>query len=136
MTSIAVDVERYRAEGYLTAPAVVGDGLLTELQDEADRLMATCDADPHGYADRIQWEVDYVEPNRRITMDRVIRMIEPVVDLSEVFARLERQPNISDGAAAVLVASGRDDLVVADVAQYRSFPLASPRDPADRYRRL
>ena len=101
MTALTVDVERYRAEGYLTAPSVVSDGLLAELREEADRLMAICHADPDRYVDRIQWEVDYVEPTRRVTMDRVIRMIEPVVDLSEVFAGLATHPAITRHVSAI-----------------------------------
>ena len=100
-TNLYVDVERYRLDGYLTAPAVVTPQESAELRAESDRLLGLCSSEPERYNDRIQWETDYVDPERRAMMDRVVRMVEPVVDIGSVFADLAHHPGIVDQVGAI-----------------------------------
>jgi len=80
------EIERYKREGFLTAPSVLAPDQITELRAEADRLTTLCGRDSERYAGRIQWEVDHLAAPERIGMDRVIRKLEPVSDLSPLFA--------------------------------------------------
>lgn len=52
----AVDVERYRREGYLTAPSVFSSSELDQMRREADRLLQLCAEQVERYARRIEWE--------------------------------------------------------------------------------
>ena len=96
-----VDVERYRREGYLTAPSVISPEQIIELRAESERLMALCASEPERYTRRIQWEVDYLAEGERAGMDKVIRMIYPVVDLSPNFADLALEEGIAGPVAAI-----------------------------------
>jgi ectoine hydroxylase-related dioxygenase (phytanoyl-CoA dioxygenase family) len=96
-----VDVERYRREGYLTAPSVVSAQHLARLREESDRVLQLCAGDPHRYAARIQWEVDYLTEGERAGMERVIRKLEPVSDLSPIFADLAFHPGIVEPVRAI-----------------------------------
>ncbi len=92
MTSLApaytVDVERYRTDGYLTAPSVLAPERIEQMRREADRLTALCGAEPERYAARIEWERDHLDAPHRAGMERVIRKLEPISDLSPIFAAL------------------------------------------------
>lgn len=81
-----VDVERYWYEGYLTQPAVFSDDQLALLRDEAERVLQLCAQEPERYARRIEWEVDHLAKEDSKGMERVIRKLEPVSDLSPIFA--------------------------------------------------
>ncbi len=61
---------------------------LAELRVESDRLLQLCTNNPDKYASRIEWEVDHLAAEQRNGMDRVIRKIEPISDLSPLFAAL------------------------------------------------
>src|SRR5215213_10835197 len=91
-----VDVERYAREGYLTAPSVLSPDELAELREESNRVLALCVRDPERYAQRIQWETDHLASEDQRGMERVIRKLEPVSDLSPAFARYARHPGIID----------------------------------------
>jgi ectoine hydroxylase-related dioxygenase (phytanoyl-CoA dioxygenase family) len=100
-TSLQIDVERYWREGYCTAPSVVTAEHVTRLRAESDRLLHLCAGDPQRYASRIQWEVDYLAEGERAGMERVIRKLEPVIDLSPIFAELAFHPGIVEPVSAI-----------------------------------
>ena len=87
-----IDVEHYAREGYLTAPSVLTPDELAELREESDRVLALCAREPERYARRIQWETDHLASEDQRGMERVIRKLEPVSDLSPAFARYARHP--------------------------------------------
>src|SRR5215213_8546761 len=91
-----VDVERYAREGYLTAPSVLSPDDLAELREESDRILALCAREPERYARRIQWETDHLASEDQRGMERVIRKLEPLSDLSPAFARYAKHPGIVD----------------------------------------
>lgn len=80
-----VNVERYRREGYLTAPAITSEAHLGAMHAEADRLLALCTREHERYVKRIEWETDHLAEGDRVGMDRVIRKLEPISDLSPIF---------------------------------------------------
>jgi ectoine hydroxylase-related dioxygenase (phytanoyl-CoA dioxygenase family) len=96
-----VDVAQYWRQGYLTAPSVLSEQQLVELRQEADRLVALCSAQPERYARRIEWEVDHLAEEHRKGMDKVIRKLEPISDLSPRFAELAFAEGIAGPAAAI-----------------------------------
>ncbi|MET9018491.1 phytanoyl-CoA dioxygenase family protein [Actinopolymorpha sp. NPDC004070] len=99
---VLVDVERYARDGCLVSRSVVAPDRLASLRREADRLLDLCTRDPERYRERIEWEVDHLAPAARARMRGVIRKLEPISDLSPVFAELARDPAITSTAEAVL----------------------------------
>ncbi|HZS91745.1 MAG TPA: phytanoyl-CoA dioxygenase family protein [Chloroflexota bacterium] len=97
----AVDVERYRREGYLTAPSVFSSSELDQMRREADRLLQLCTEQAERYARRIEWEVDHLAEEHKHGMERVIRKLEPVSDLSPLFAELAYHPGLTAPVAAI-----------------------------------
>jgi ectoine hydroxylase-related dioxygenase (phytanoyl-CoA dioxygenase family) len=95
-TVTEIDVEQYSRDGYLTAPSVLTPDELAILREESDRVLALCAGDPQRYAERIQWEADHLASEDLRGMDRVIRKLEPVSDLSPTFARYASHPGIVD----------------------------------------
>lgn len=91
-----IDVEQYARDGYLTAPSVLTPEELAILREESDRVLALCASDPQRYAERIQWETDHLASEDSRGMDRVIRKLEPVSDLSPIFAKYAMHPGIVD----------------------------------------
>jgi ectoine hydroxylase-related dioxygenase (phytanoyl-CoA dioxygenase family) len=96
-----VDVDRYWREGYLLAPAVVTPEHLARLRAESDRLIDLCMADPQGHANRLTWEADYLDEEHKAGMDKVIRKIEPLIDISPVFTELASHPGVVDPIRAI-----------------------------------
>src|SRR5690349_5177222 len=94
-TYTGIDAERYWREGYLTAASVLTPAQLAEMRLEADRLNALCAAEPERYRYRIQWERDYLDEGHKSGMEKVIRKLEPVSDLSPIFAQLAFFPSIT-----------------------------------------
>lgn len=91
-----INIEQYNEDGYLIAPGVLSPEHLTALRQEADRLFNLCAGDPERYAARIQWEKDYLEgDHKNPEMDRVIRKLEPLIDLSPPFADLAFDPGVA-----------------------------------------
>src|SRR5689334_8798830 len=88
-----VDVARYWREGYLTAAPVLSEQHLAQLRAESDRLLELCTREHERYARRIEWEVDHLAEGDRSGMERVIRKLEPISDLSPLF----REFAFSDG---------------------------------------
>lgn len=99
--AITVDVEQYRRDGYLTAPAVLSNEQLGLMRAEADRLVRLCAAEPERYARRIQWERNYLPGEARAGMEQVIRKLEPVSDLSLLFAEAAMFPGIVEPVQAI-----------------------------------
>jgi ectoine hydroxylase-related dioxygenase (phytanoyl-CoA dioxygenase family) len=99
--TVDVDVDRYKAQGFLTAPAVASDTYLAELRTEADRLMHLCNRESQRYARRIEWEVDHLAEESRRGMDKVIRKLEPISDLSPVFRELAFTSQITNPISAI-----------------------------------
>ena len=95
MKQVVVDVDRYWREGYLTAPSVLTEAQLVELRQESDRLLQLCTENSERYAARIEWERNYLPEDRKAGMERVIRKLEPVSDLSPLFAELAYDPKIT-----------------------------------------
>ena len=96
-----IDVERYRREGYLVAPGVLSPAQLEQMRVESDRLLALCTDESERYAARIQWEVDHLTEGERAGMERVIRKLEPVSDLSPIFADLAFHEGIAGPVSAL-----------------------------------
>ena len=96
-----VDVERYQREGYLIIPGVLPADRLPPLLAEADRLTNLCGQQPQRYAARIQWEVTYLAEDERTGMQNVIRKLEPIIDLSPIFAELAFDERLVGPAAAI-----------------------------------
>jgi ectoine hydroxylase-related dioxygenase (phytanoyl-CoA dioxygenase family) len=97
-----VDTERYARDGYLVRPGVVSADRLPALRRESDRLRDLAGAQPDVYATRIEWEAVNVPAAERAQMRGVIRKLEPVVDLSAMFAELARSDVITEPATAIL----------------------------------
>jgi ectoine hydroxylase-related dioxygenase (phytanoyl-CoA dioxygenase family) len=93
--TIQIDVEKYLAQGYLTAPAIVTEENLARMRKESDRLMQLCSDERERYAKRIEWEVDHLADADKVGMDKVIRKLEPISDLSPIFRELAFSPEIT-----------------------------------------
>lgn len=100
--SFSVDVDKYLADGYLIAPSFLSPDRLSALRAEADRLLRLCQDNANRYADRIQWEKDYLDEANQAGMEHVIRKLEPILDLSPLYAELAYDPHIIDIVSAVL----------------------------------
>jgi ectoine hydroxylase-related dioxygenase (phytanoyl-CoA dioxygenase family) len=98
---LQVDVAKYQQEGYLTTAAVVSDETLAQLRAESDRLMRLCGAESQRYARRIEWEVDHLAEEDQRGMQKVIRKLEPVSDLSPLFRQLAFSPYITGPVSAI-----------------------------------
>jgi ectoine hydroxylase-related dioxygenase (phytanoyl-CoA dioxygenase family) len=91
-----LDVERYRRDGYLTAPSALSPDDLQRRREPSDEVLARCAAEPERYRRRIEWERDHLDAQHGRGMERVIRKLEPVSDLSPVFAEYASHPGIVD----------------------------------------
>ena len=100
-TILQIDVAKYQREGYLTTAAVVSEESLAQLRAESDRLMHLCNAESVKYARRIEWEVDHLAEEEKRGMEKVIRKLEPVSDLSPVFRQLACAPAITGPISAI-----------------------------------
>jgi ectoine hydroxylase-related dioxygenase (phytanoyl-CoA dioxygenase family) len=96
-----VKVEQYWRDGYLTYQAVVSERQLEQLRQEAKRLLELCGKESERYAKRIEWEVDHLAESQKAGMDRVIRKLEPVSDLSPLFAEFAFSAGIIDPVSAI-----------------------------------
>jgi ectoine hydroxylase-related dioxygenase (phytanoyl-CoA dioxygenase family) len=96
-----VDVERYWREGYLTAPAVFSTDQLTQLREEANRLLQLCSQEPERYARRIEWEIDHLAEEDQAGMEKIIRKLEPISDLSPLFTELAYDEGITSPVSAI-----------------------------------
>ena len=95
------DVADYRQQGYAVLTGVLGAAECEQARRESDRLTRECGAQQDRYAARLELEVDHLAPEHRQGMDRVIRKIEPISDLSPFLAELARRPAVAGPARAV-----------------------------------
>jgi ectoine hydroxylase-related dioxygenase (phytanoyl-CoA dioxygenase family) len=100
-TLAPVDVERFWRDGYLTAPAIFASNQLEVLRAESDRVLRLCAEQADRYQRRIEWEVDHLAEGDRAGMERVIRKLEPVSDLSPLFAEFAHHPGIVEPVSAI-----------------------------------
>jgi len=96
-----VDVERYWREGYLTAAPVLSTEHLAQLRAESDRLLQLCTNEHERYARRIEWETDHLAEGDRTGMERVIRKLEPISDLSPLFREFAFSEGIVSQVSAI-----------------------------------
>src|SRR5262249_17810964 len=96
-----IDVQEYLQQGYLTAAAIFSPHQLDELRRESDRLVALCYSHLPRYEPRIQWERDYLAPEQSKGMERVIRKLEPISDISPIFADFAFHEGVVDPVSAI-----------------------------------
>src|SRR6476620_6077994 len=102
MTAIfQANVEEFWRDGYLTAPSVLSDKQLVQMRTEADRLLQMFATNPERYPRRIQWEKNYLSADRQTGMERAIRKLEPISDLSPIFAELAYVEPITGPVSAI-----------------------------------
>jgi ectoine hydroxylase-related dioxygenase (phytanoyl-CoA dioxygenase family) len=97
-----VDVERYQRDGYLTAQAILSPEQLVTLRAESDRLLALCSDESERYHRRIEWERDHLRNEESAGMERVIRKLEPISDLSPIFTEFAYSPAIVESVGEIL----------------------------------
>lgn len=112
----------YQQQGYLVLRGVLDEESLIAARAEADRLMALCGADPEPYAPRIEWELDHLAPAERAGMDRVIRKLEPISDLSPFFAVMAMRPSVAGPAREIF----GDDVALFEDKLNLKLPGGSP----------
>src|SRR5512136_2348466 len=99
--TVQVDVDKYHGQGFLTAPAVIAEENLQRMRAEADRLNRLCFEERERYAARIEWEVDHLAEEDKRGMEKVIRKLEPISDLSPIFRELAFAPQITTPISAI-----------------------------------
>jgi ectoine hydroxylase-related dioxygenase (phytanoyl-CoA dioxygenase family) len=100
-TIIQANVAEFWQNGYLTAPSVLSSEQLIQMRAEADRLLQMFSTNPEHYLGRIQWEKNYLPDDKRTGMERTIRKLEPISDLSPIFAELAFAASITDPVSAI-----------------------------------
>lgn len=98
---VQIDIDQYHREGFLTMPSVLTTEQLFALRQESDRLLALCTQKSEQFSHRIEWEVDHLAEGERRGMDRVIRKLEPISDLSPLFASLAYDKGLTHPVQAV-----------------------------------
>lgn len=102
--SSSFDTERYAQEGFAVVKSVASKDKLKELQEESNRLIAYCFEHRQRLGRRVLLETDAEESanlgiNER--MSGVIRKIEPLIDISPVFAEFAFDDSVCYPATAV-----------------------------------
>jgi hypothetical protein len=100
-STLQVNAEQFWRDGFLTAPSVLTTEQIVQMRIESDRLLKLCSDNPVKYAERIQWETHYLDEQDKPGMDRVIRKLEPISDLSPIFAELAQDPKIVTPVSAI-----------------------------------
>lgn len=98
---LEIDVERYWREGFLTVPGVLSADRLEKMRRESDRLMQLCYQGRERYARRIEWEVDHLADVHKTGMEKIIRKLEPISDLSDIFKELAFAPEITGPVSTI-----------------------------------
>lgn len=98
----AFDVEAYVRRGYAVLRGVLDEDGCAEARAESERLMGLCGADQRRYAARLELETDHLAAEDRSGMEAVIRKIEPISDLSPLFATMATRSSVAGPARAVL----------------------------------
>jgi ectoine hydroxylase-related dioxygenase (phytanoyl-CoA dioxygenase family) len=101
MAIYQLDAQQYERDGYLTAPSVLTPEQLAQMRQEADRLLHLCSEEPERYARRIEWETNYLPEDRKSGMEKVIRKLEPISDLSPIFANLATDEKITGPVSGI-----------------------------------
>jgi phytanoyl-CoA hydroxylase len=90
-----IDVDRYRTDGYVVVRSVLDEDEIVACRAEVDRLERVLDATPDDEtAIRVLWHEPAGEARR-------IKHIEPIIDVSDVFAELARNRRVTAAAAAM-----------------------------------
>src|SRR5262245_24967591 len=101
--SDALDVEQFARAGFAVVGSVFDATEVAALPDEAERLVAACTAAPAADDEcELQWDSDWMENEEDAADQRTLRMIFPVVHLSEPFLKLSFDPRITEPIAQVL----------------------------------
>ncbi len=98
---LQVNVEQFWHDGYLTAPSVLSADQLVQMRAEADRLLQLFSSHPERYPRRIQWEKNYLADDQQAGMEHTIRKLEPISDLSPIFAELAYADAITGPVSAI-----------------------------------
>jgi len=98
---VLIDTDQYQREGFLTLPSILTAGQLVELRQESDRLLELCSRQPERYARRIEWEIDHLAEEARRGMEKTIRKLEPISDLSPLFTGLAYSSQVTHPVEAV-----------------------------------
>jgi ectoine hydroxylase-related dioxygenase (phytanoyl-CoA dioxygenase family) len=101
VSSQPFDAESYRQQGYAVLRGVLDAAECELARSESDRLMQRCGGDLEQYSARLELEVDHLALEHRKGMDRVIRKIEPISDLSPVFAKMAMAEQVAGPARAL-----------------------------------
>ena len=101
VTQDVFDLADYSERGFAVLRGVLDESEWEEARLESDRLMRLCDADRETYGPRLELEVDHLAPGDRRDMDRVIRKIEPISDLSPFLTELARHEAVVGPARAI-----------------------------------
>lgn len=96
-----VDVRKYPQDGYVVGRSVLDSERVESLRKEALRLLDLCTREHERFAARIEWEVDHLAAPDQAGMQGVIRKLEPISDLSPVFADLARDPVVTGPAERI-----------------------------------
>lgn len=117
-----IDIERYRRDGYLTAPSALSPGDLQELRAASDEVLALCASEPDRFRHRIEWERDHLDTEHGAGMDRVIRKLEPVSDIAPLFGKYAFHPGIVDPLRQIF----NDDVALFEDKLNLKLPGGSP----------
>jgi ectoine hydroxylase-related dioxygenase (phytanoyl-CoA dioxygenase family) len=93
--SAEIDVESYRSDGYLVVRGVLNRVDLDTCRQEVDRLASSFAEDPAAHQIRVYWH------SRESDSQPRVKQIEPVVDVSPVFAALAIDARVTSAAAAI-----------------------------------
>lgn len=93
--------DRYRTDGFVVVENVLSESQVARCQDECTRVVTLCSQDIDQHRPRLQFEVDYLGAADRTGMNGVIRKVEPLVDLSDLFASLAELPSIVGPATSI-----------------------------------
>jgi len=98
---VSVDANQFWRDGYLTAPSVLTPEQIVQMRAESDRLLSLHMENPERYKHRIQWEKNYLDNEYMAGMEKVIRKLEPISDLSSIFAELAHDEKIVKPVATI-----------------------------------
>jgi ectoine hydroxylase-related dioxygenase (phytanoyl-CoA dioxygenase family) len=93
--------DRYRAEGFAVVESVLSADKVALYQEECTRIVTLCSQDIDMHLPRLEFEVDHLSEADRTGMEGVIRKIEPLVDLSDLFTSLAEHPRIVGPATSI-----------------------------------
>jgi ectoine hydroxylase-related dioxygenase (phytanoyl-CoA dioxygenase family) len=94
---LSIDVARYRSDGYLVIESVLNAAEIDGLRREVERLTAMIAAQPEAWGDTVDWD-----GNRpAASASTAIKRLEPLIDLSQAFADLARDPRVTGPVQAL-----------------------------------